>query len=114
VYTPNDPIIESSTNLTFAPYNLRYPFLKEHSESACITGQFIDDDNITVTKTNHWNSIFDFTKKEVPNYNLLNAQEFKIDQAQQLLNKTIEGKGSDPDFLFELPLEYGGTLDKSQ
>jgi protein XRP2 len=55
VYTPNDPIVESSSNLTFAPYNLRYPFLKEHSDSAVITGTFVDDDGITVTKTNHWN-----------------------------------------------------------
>ena len=27
LYTPNDPIIESSTNLTFAPYNFMYPQL---------------------------------------------------------------------------------------
>ena len=25
VYTPNDPIVESSSNLTFAPFNLKYP-----------------------------------------------------------------------------------------
>ena len=25
VYTPNDPIVESSVNLTFAPFNLKYP-----------------------------------------------------------------------------------------
>ena len=34
LYTPNDPIVESSTNLTFAPYNLKYPLLEEHSDAA--------------------------------------------------------------------------------
>lgn len=28
VYSPNEPIIESSSNLVFAPYNLKYPWLK--------------------------------------------------------------------------------------
>jgi protein XRP2 len=27
LYTPNDPIVESSNNLTFAPYNLKYNLL---------------------------------------------------------------------------------------
>jgi len=27
--------------------------------------------------------------------------------------KTIEGSGSEPNFIFELPIEYGGTLDSS-
>jgi hypothetical protein len=27
----NDPIIESSSNLTFAPYNLAYPLLDQHA-----------------------------------------------------------------------------------
>ena len=64
VYTPNDPIVESSSNITFAPFNMRYPFLKEHSDAANITGDFVDDDGKTVTKTNHWNQIFDFTKRD--------------------------------------------------
>jgi hypothetical protein len=25
LYTPNDPIVESSSGLTIAPYNFRYP-----------------------------------------------------------------------------------------
>ena len=79
MYTPNDPIIESSSQLTFAPYNLKYPFLKEHSDSANITGEYIDDDKNKVTKTNHWNSVFDFTKKEESNFTLLNKNEFRIE-----------------------------------
>ena len=78
VYTPNDPIVESSSNLTFAPYNLKYPFLKEHSDSAVITGDFVDDDGKTVTKTNHWNQIFDFTKRSdgALNFKFLDISEF--------------------------------------
>ena len=30
LYAANDPIIESSNNLKFAPYNVAYPFLDEH------------------------------------------------------------------------------------
>jgi hypothetical protein len=31
LYVLNDPIIESSSNLTFAPYNLAYPLLDQHA-----------------------------------------------------------------------------------
>lgn len=44
VYTPNDPIVESSSGLTFAPYNFKYPLLHEHSLAADLVGEFIDDD----------------------------------------------------------------------
>ena len=43
LYTPNDPIIESASNLIFAPYNLSYPYLKNHAESASLIGEFVDD-----------------------------------------------------------------------
>lgn len=63
MYTPNDPIVESSSNLTFAPYNLKYKYLKEHADLADLVGTFVDDDGITQTKVNKWNLIFDFTKQ---------------------------------------------------
>ena len=44
VYTPNDPIVESSSGLTFAPYNFKYPLLHEHSLAADLVGEFTDDD----------------------------------------------------------------------
>ena len=44
MYTPNDPIVESSHHLTFAPYNFMYPELQQHSELANILGEFTDDD----------------------------------------------------------------------
>ena len=34
LYAANDPIIESSSNLTFAPYNVAYPLLDEHAKAA--------------------------------------------------------------------------------
>jgi len=34
LYVANDPIIESSSNLTFAPYNVAYPLLDEHVKAA--------------------------------------------------------------------------------
>ena len=54
--------------------------MKEHSDSAVITGDFVDDDGNTVTKTNHWNQIFDFTKRDDGklNYQIIEVSEFKI------------------------------------
>lgn len=33
LYTPNDPIIESSKSLKFAPYNVAYPLLDKQAEA---------------------------------------------------------------------------------
>jgi hypothetical protein len=46
----NDPIIESSNDLTFAPYNLAYPYLDEHLQKVGFD-----------INTNKWELIFDFT-----------------------------------------------------
>ena len=62
LYTPNDPIIESSSGLTFAPWNLKYDLLEKHSDSAKIIGEFTDDEGTLMTKVNKWCQIFDFTK----------------------------------------------------
>lgn len=78
VYTPNDPIIESSSGLTIGPYNMKYPQLKEHSDAANLCGDFTDDDGKVQTKYNHWNQIHDFTKREDGqlNYKLVNHDNF--------------------------------------
>jgi hypothetical protein len=55
LYTPNDPIIESSDELIFAPYNFKYPHLEKHAESANIIGEFKDDYGKTLMKQNKWN-----------------------------------------------------------
>ena len=46
LYTPNDPIVESSSDLIFAPYNFKYPQLKEHVDKAELIGEFTDDDGV--------------------------------------------------------------------
>ena len=51
LYTPNDPVIESSENLIIGPYNLAYPGLEDHAAQVGF--------DIMVNK---WNMIFDFTK----------------------------------------------------
>jgi len=73
LYSPNDPIIESSTNLTFAPWNLKYSKLDEQSVAAKIVGEFKDDEGTTMMKVNKWNQIFDFTTKPdgTKNYKLI-------------------------------------------
>ena len=41
LFAANDPIIESSSDLTFAPFNLAYPLLDEHAKAANLkTGTF--------------------------------------------------------------------------
>lgn len=62
VYTPNDPIVESSNKLTFAPYNFKYPLLEKHTELAVLLGTFKDDEGVVQKKFNRWNTIHDFTK----------------------------------------------------
>jgi hypothetical protein len=50
--------------LTFAPYNFKYPHLKEQVVKASLIGEFTDDDGVIQKKVNKWNQIFDFTKRE--------------------------------------------------
>ena len=54
MYTPNDPIIESSGRLTFAPYNFQYNLLYEHSLAADLIGDFMDEEGNRQTKINKW------------------------------------------------------------
>jgi len=53
LYAQNDPIIESSNHLEFAPYNVAYPHLLEHMHEAGLP-----------TDHNRWDVIFDFTTNE--------------------------------------------------
>jgi hypothetical protein len=60
-FVANDPIIESSGNLTFAPYNVAYPLLDKQAASVGFD-----------TTVNKWDLIFDFTKGETKdNYQFL-------------------------------------------
>ena len=64
LYTCNDPIVESSSNLIFAPYNFEYPYLENHAKSANLLGTFINEENQEEIKVNKWSQIFDFTERE--------------------------------------------------
>lgn len=87
LYTPNDPIVESSSNLTFAPYNLKYNLLKEHAVKADLIGTFVDDDGVTQNKVNKWNLIFDFTKSDTgSNFKLLSPTDFGIQEMDKIID----------------------------
>jgi hypothetical protein len=82
LYAANDPIIESSANLKFAPYNVAYPCLDEHVKAVGF--------DISINK---WELIFDFTKDDsgkTSNFTLLDPAEFKI------IEKTVEGLDKKP------------------
>ena len=50
LYTSNDPVIEASRGLTFAPFNIGYPGLRQHAEAAELSGT-----------ENKWELVFDFS-----------------------------------------------------
>ena len=94
LYALNDPIIESSGNLTFAPYNVAYPLLDKQAASVGFD-----------TTVNKWDLIFDFTKGETKdNYQFLDPSQFKI------ITKEIEGFEEKPVLVFPYPQKYGGSL----
>ena len=96
LYAMNDPIIESSDNLVFAPYNVAYNGLAAHAASAGLD-----------TQTNKWDQIFDFTEKEAgKNFELLPAAQFS------LFNVPFPELG-EPQMAFPLPKSFGGTLDEN-
>jgi hypothetical protein len=94
LYVLNDPIIESSSNLKFAPYNVAYPLLNEHARQVGFDPQM-----------NKWDLIFDFTTKDSgKNYEFLDPSEFSM------VTKTLEGDYPAPIAPFPTPQRYGGTL----
>ena len=80
LYTPNDPIIESSSGVVFAPYNFKYPRLREHAEAADLIGEYKDDDGIMQKRVNKWNLVFDFTKRDDGklNYSIQDQKDFDV------------------------------------
>ena len=113
LFTPNDPIIESSTNLQIAPYNFKYGMLHEHAKKANLLGEFVNDEGVTLPKINKWSQIYDFTQKDdAPNYSLLESTDWSIVTFEEMGIEDLAPTGEeDPDFLFELPVEFGGTID---
>ena len=94
LYALNDPIIESSQNLTFAPYNVAYPGLDKQAAQVGFD-----------TTVNKWDLIFDFNKEDnKQNFSFLDPSEFKI------ISKEIEGVDEQPVVVFPFPQKYGGSL----
>ena len=98
--------------MTFGPYNFRYPQLKEQSDKADLVGTFTDDDGVLQTKSNKWNQIYDFTTKAGgDNFSVVPPEAFQvIDAANLIPQELVLEPTAHMDYLFELPVEYGGTL----
>lgn len=80
LYVLNDPIIESSSNLKFAPYNVAYPLLDQHVQQAGFDPSKSLNQLMLTLDVNKWDLIFDFTKKDDSklNYEFLNPSEFHL------------------------------------
>ena len=110
LFTPNDPIVESSADLVVAPYNFKYPQLEAHCLAANIVGTFVNDDGDVQEKVNKWNQVFDFTKREdgVLNYSIMEPSQFSFITPKDI-KEDIELEG-ESDWIFEMPIDFGGTL----
>lgn len=118
LYTPNDPIIESSSGLKFAPFNFKYGLLHAHAQAADLLGEFVDDEGVTQKKMNKWGQIFDFTvSAQDSNFSLIDVATWKIIKYEEVVQELgldpLPVTGEEDDFLFELPEEFGGTISKA-
>ena len=95
LYCGNEPVIESSASLTFAPYNFKYPGLVKQADAAGLHKE-----------VNKWDLIFDFTKQESGelNYQIMEPKEWKMEE------KEVEGVDERPEVAFPYPVRYGGTI----
>lgn len=97
LFAANDPIIESSQDLTFAPYNFAYPLMDQHAASANLK-----------TDVNKWNMIFDFTtKSDGTNFKVMDPSEW------QMVKTPVDGMEEQPVVAFPYPEKYGGTISDS-
>lgn len=93
LYAANDPIIEASKGLKFAPFNLGYPKLKEHTEAAELN-----------PNENKWELVFDFSETGETHFSVIPPSEWKAE--------TLNLPDSDlqPEMVFDYPKRYGGNL----
>ena len=89
----NDPVIEASSGLTFAPFNIGYPKLREQCEAAKLN-----------PAVNRWELVFDFSHKGEDNHKMMEPADFKTELKQ------IEGFEEEPELVLGFPMRYGGTL----
>ena len=98
LYTSNDPIIEASHGLRFAPFNIGYPKLREHAEAAGLSNT-----------ENKWELIFDFsalTGDRTEKFTIIEP----ADWATELLEIPDYPDSGAPELCFDYPARYGGTL----
>ena len=93
MYTMNDPVIEASSGLKIAPFNIGWPKLKEQAEAAELDPY-----------ENKWELVFDFTNKGEANYEVIPPSEWKTETI------TIPDDDSPPEMCFDYPKRYGGNL----
>lgn len=96
LFCETEPIIESSSNLTFAPYNLAYPHLDRH----------VDASGLDISQ-NKWDLVFDFTDtnetgEKESHHKLLDPSEFEI------VRQEVEDMYVKPSQPFAIPRKYGG------
>lgn len=89
-----------------------YEELKPHSDLALLNGEFTDDDGVVQKKVNKWNLVFDFTTNPEgrDNFKLIKPSEFRVKNVSDVLSTQPQLNG-DGSWLFELPIEFGGSLD---
>lgn len=93
LFAANDPVIEASSGLRFAPFNIGYPHLREQAAKAQL------DPTI-----NKWELIFDFSQKNESNFSVVPPSEWHTEI------RTIEGfEDQQSEIVFEYPIRYGGT-----
>lgn len=96
LYVANDPIIESSSDLKFAPFNVAYPLLDQQVQSVGFdVSKYLSKVNqvimVIYVDVNKWDMIFDFTKDEQKlNYSFVDPADF------QIVSKSIEGVEEKP------------------
>jgi hypothetical protein len=95
LFAGNNPCIESSENVFFAPFNLAYPQLDQHVRSA---GLNIEE--------NHWSQIHDFTENDdgQPNYGFVEPGEWEVEAYP------LEGFSEEPNEVIPYPVRYGGNI----
>ena len=95
LFVGNNPCIESSENVFFAPYNLAYPLLNQHCASAGLR-----------VAENHWDLIHDFTEKDTgeANYAIVDPGEWEVEAFP------LEGIDEQPAEAIPYPVRYGGTI----
>ena len=53
----------------------------------------------------------DFTKRDEPNYSLIDVDDWKIITYEEFGHDELDKTGEEDDFIFELPVEFGGSID---